>query len=148
MENENNFRVVSSLREDNRLWLIVGIKIYGIEKAENAVYRSDQSINTLNSEGTVQCLKIQFLHDMQDLKTRRMLAIAFGSTDGFARTWDKLGDVRAIADYGLYGVIIYEQHMVGYVVIDQSGETIYSNRMIFAGHLHNPEFDQKSIKVT
>ena len=77
-----------------------------------------------------------------------MLAIAFGSTDAFARTWDKLGEVRAIADYGLYGVIIYEQHLVGYVVIDQSGETIYSDRMIFAGYLHIPEFDQKSIQLT
>ena len=64
MENENNFKVVSSLREDDRLWLIVGLKIYAIEKAENALYRSDQSLDTLNSEGTVQCLKIQFLHDM------------------------------------------------------------------------------------
>lgn len=51
----------------------------------------------------------------------------------------------AIASFGLYGVIIYGEHIVGYVIIDDAGLTIYSEKLIFSGYHHVPEFKTRSV---
>lgn len=62
--------------------MVVGLSVYSISLAADAEFNSSPVPDVL-IVGVTQCLDVRFSMDLEDLKTRRLLQVAFGSTDEF-----------------------------------------------------------------